>query len=103
MSDNPGHGLWKRDFLGSSGVFSFVFAPGPTQQQVHAFVDALKLFRVGYSWGGVASLAVAYQMGHRPGRPAYDHRIVRLNIGLEATSDLITDLEQALAKVSLHP
>ena len=99
----PGHEFWKRDFLGSSGVFSLVFKPGPAPEQVHAFVDALKLFRVGYSWGGVASLAVAYQMRHRPGRPAYDHRVVRLNIGLEATSDLIADLEQALGKVSLHP
>ena len=99
----PGHEFWKRDFLGSSGVFSLVFKPGPAPEQVHAFVDALKLFRVGYSWGGVASLAVPYRMGHRPGRPAYGHRIVRLNIGLEATSDLIADLEQALGKVSLHP
>ena len=96
----PGHEFWKRDFLGSSGVFSFVFKPGPTEEQVHAFVDALKLFAVGYSWGGVASLAVAYHLGRMPGRPAYDHRIVRLNIGLEATSDLIADLEQALAMVS---
>jgi cysteine-S-conjugate beta-lyase len=98
----PGHEFWKRDFLGSSGVFSFVFKPGPTQEQVYAFVDALKLFRMGYSWGGVASLAVAYHIGRMPGRPAYDHRIVRLNIGLEATSDLIADLEQALVKVSGH-
>jgi cysteine-S-conjugate beta-lyase len=96
----PGHEFWKRDFLGSSGVFSLVFKPGPTRQQVHAFVDALKLFQVGYSWGGVASLAVAYNLGHNPGRPTYDHRIVRLNIGLEATDDLIRDLEQALCKFS---
>ena len=95
----PGHEFWKRDFLGSSGVFSVVFMPGPTQQQVHAFVDALKLFQVGYSWGGVASLAVAYNIGRIPGRPPYEHRIVRLNIGLEATDDLIADLQQALAKL----
>jgi len=43
---------------------------------------------------------VAYQLGQRSGRPAYDHRIVRLNVGLESTSDLIADLEQALVKVS---
>lgn len=96
----PGHEFWKRDFLGSSGVFSIVFKPGPTQQQVHAFVDALTLFQVGYSWGGVASLAVAYNIGRIPGRPPYDHRIVRLNIGLESTDDLIHDLEQALGKLS---
>lgn len=97
LSACPGHEFWKRDFLGSSGVFSFVFKSGPTQQQVHAFVDALKLFSIGYSWGGVASLAVAYDIGRIPGRPAYEHRIVRLNIGLESTDDLIADLEQALA------
>jgi len=95
----PGHQFWERDFLGSSGVFSIVFKPGPTQEQVLAFVDALKLFRIGYSWGGVASLAVAYKMGRMPGRPPYDHRIVRLNIGLETTSGLIADLEQALEQL----
>jgi len=95
----PGHQYWQRDFLGSAGVFPMVFKPGPTQPQVFAFVDALQLFGTGYSWGGVASLAVAYKMGHTPGRPSYDHRIVRLNIGLEATTDLIADLEQALQKV----
>jgi cysteine-S-conjugate beta-lyase len=97
----PGHEFWKRDFLGSSGVFSIVFKPGPTQERVYAFVDALKLFKVGYSWAGVTSLAVAYHIGRIPGRPPYDHRIVRLNIGLEATHDLIADLEQALQKVSV--
>jgi cystathionine beta-lyase len=96
----PGHEFWERDFLGSSGVFSIVFKSGPTQQQVFAFVDALKLFKVGYSWGGVASLAVPYHIGRNPGRPAYGHRIVRLNIGLEATDDLIHDLDQALHKLS---
>jgi cysteine-S-conjugate beta-lyase len=95
----PGHEFWKRDFLGSSGVFSIVFKPGPTQEQVFAFVDALQLFKVGYSWAGVTSLAVAYDIGRIPGRPPYDHRIVRLSIGLEATEDLLGDLEQALSKL----
>jgi cysteine-S-conjugate beta-lyase len=96
----PGHEFWKRDFLGSSGVFSIVFKPGPTQEQMFAFVDALELFEVGYSWGGVTSLAVAYDIGRIPGRPPYEHRIVRLSIGLESTEDLIADLEQALRKLS---
>ena len=82
-----------------SGVFSLVFKPGPTQEQVFAFVDALKLFKVGYSWAGVTSLAVAYNIGRIPGRPPYDHRIIRFNIGLESTTDLIADLEQALTKL----
>ncbi len=92
----PGHEFWKRDFLGSSGVFSIVFKEGPTQTQVHAFVDGLKLFKIGYSWAGVTSLAVSYDIGRIPGRPPYDHRIVRLNIGLESTHDLIADLKQSL-------
>jgi cystathionine beta-lyase len=95
----PGHEYWKRDFLGSSGVFSIVLTPGPTQEQVFAFVDSLQLFKVGYSWAGVTSLAVAYDIGRIPGRPPYDHRIVRLSIGLEDTEDLLGDLEQALAKL----
>jgi len=96
----PGYQFWKRDFLGSSGVFSIVFKPGPTQQQVQAFVDGLKLFKIGYSWGGVVSLAVSYQIGRIPGRPPYEHRIVRLNIGLEETADLIADLQQSLGNLS---
>ena len=95
----PGHEFWKRDFLGSSGLFSIVLKPGPTQEQVHAFVDALKLFKIGYSWAGVTSLAISYNIGRIPGRPPYDHRIVRLNIGLESTHDLIADLQQALPKL----
>ena len=95
----PGHEIWKRDFLGSSGVFSLVFKPGPTQQQVHAFVDALKLFKIGYSWAGVTSLVNSYNIGRIPGRPAYEHRIVRLSIGLESTHELIADLQQAMPKL----
>lgn len=96
----PGHEFWKRDFLGSSGVFSIVFKSGPSQEQVHAFIDSLQLFELGYSWGGVTSLALSYNIGRLPGRPPYDHRIVRLNIGLESTSDLIADLDQALPRLS---
>jgi cystathionine beta-lyase len=95
----PGHEFWKRDFAGSSGVFSVVFRTGPTQKQVFAFVDALQLFQVGYSWGGVASLAVGYTVRRPSEGIHYDHRVVRLNIGLESTADLIADLEQALPKL----
>jgi cystathionine beta-lyase len=93
----PGHEFWKRDFTGSSGVFSIVFRPEFTKSQVLAFVNALELFKVGYSWGGVTSLAVAYDFGKWTKRAPYDHRIVRLNIGLEEKSDLISDLEYGLS------
>lgn len=96
----PGHEFWQRDFLGSSGVFSIVFKPGPSREQVFAFVDALELFEIGYSWAGTTSLAVAYTIAPAPNRPHYDHRLVRFSIGLESPADLIADLEQALLQLA---
>lgn len=95
----PGHEFWKRDFTGASGVFSFVLKPGPSRDHVVRFVDALELFKVGYSWAGTSSLAVAYTIAGT-GRPQYDHRLVRFSIGLESAQDLIADIEQALT--ALH-
>jgi cysteine-S-conjugate beta-lyase len=92
----PGHEFWKRDFTGSTGVFSIVFRPRFSKAQVQRFVDKLELFKIGYSWAGVTSLAVAYDFHARPGRPGYGHRIVRLNIGLEDVNDLREDLGRAL-------
>jgi cystathionine beta-lyase len=99
LESSPGHEYWKRDFTGSAGVFSIVFKPEITKAQVLQFVDGLELFEIGYSWGGVTSLAVAYDFHGAKGRPNYGHRIVRLNIGLEDTEDLIEDLEQCLRRV----
>ncbi len=59
-------------------------------------MDGLELFEIGYSWGGVASLAVAYDFQRAKGRPDYGHRIVRLNVGLEDAEDLIEDLGRSL-------
>ena len=96
----PGHELWKRDFTGSSGLFSFVFQKRFSKEQVLAFVDRLRLFKIGYSWGGVTSLAMTYDL-QSPKRPAYGSRLVRLYTGLEAVEDLIADVEQALAGMVL--
>jgi cystathionine beta-lyase len=95
-----GHELWLRDFSGSSGIFSVVLREGTTKDQVMRFVNSLELFKIGYSWGGVTSLAVAYDFGHYKNRAPYGHRIVRLNIGLEAVEDLISDLESAMQVLS---
>jgi cysteine-S-conjugate beta-lyase len=95
----PGHELWQRDFSGSTGVFSIVFREKFTKEQVLQFVNKLELFEIGYSWGGVTSLALAYDFSHYKSRAAYGTRIVRLNIGLEAIDDLMTDLENALASL----
>lgn len=92
----PGHENWKRDFTGSASIFSIVFAPAITPEQVKIFVDGLALFKIGYSWGGVTSLVMPYPELERPGKQ-YQGRIVRLNIGLEDQADLIDDLASALA------
>ena len=92
----PGHELWKRDFTGSTGLFSFVFRERFTKEQVLKFVDALELFEIGYSWGGVTSLAMAYDL-QSPKRPGYGDRIVRFYVGLETLEDLKADVEQALS------
>jgi len=91
----PGHEYWQRDFSGSSSVFSIVFDGRFTPGQVAAFTDGLKLFKIGFSWGGVTSLAVGFPELERPGQN-YDGRLVRLNVGLEEPSDLIADLTGAL-------
>lgn len=90
----PGHETWKRDFTGSASVFSILFAERFTAAQVAAFVDALKLFKIGMSWGGVTSLALVYPNLDRP--TDYGGRLVRLNVGLEEPEDLISDLAGAM-------
>jgi cystathionine beta-lyase len=91
-----GHEIWRRDFTGSTSVFSIELRRDIPRSRVRTFVDALELFEIGWSWGGVTSLAV-------PVNPARDHAerrdgaLVRLNIGLEDTADLIADLEQAMS------
>jgi len=99
LEGSPGHEIWKRDFTGSAGAFSIVFKADASKTQVQQFVDGLELFEIGYSWGGVTSLAVAYDFHGAKGRPDYGHRIVRLNVGLEDTEDLVEDLEHSLVTV----
>ena len=93
--DCPGHEIWKRDFTGSASLFSIIFRDW-SASQVERFVDSLKLFKIGFSWGGVTSLVMAYPHLKRP-TPEDGPRLVRLNIGLEHPADLIADLEQAIA------
>jgi cysteine-S-conjugate beta-lyase len=91
----PGHEYWRRDFIGSSSIFSIVFDERFSAAQAIAFADQLRLFKIGFSWGGVTSLVIVYPNLERPGRD-YRGRLVRLNIGLEEPADLIADLSQAL-------
>lgn len=96
----PGHEFWVRDFTGASGLFSFVFREGVGFDRTRAFADALRLFRQGYSWGGVESLVLNYDLrGVHGTRSAYGFRVVRLQIGLEDPADLMVDIEQAMQAV----
>jgi cystathionine beta-lyase len=99
LPDCPGHDVWKRDFTGSASVFSIVFNDEWNFDRVAAFVEALALFKIGYSWGGVTSLVIKYPPLSRRSRN-YGHRLVRLNVGLEESQDLIEDLRQAFSRVS---
>lgn len=96
LADCPGHETWRRDFTGSSSVFSIVFAPDWTGERVARFIEALRIFRIGFSWGGTTALAMAYRSVRRT-TSDYGDRLVRLNVGLEHPADLVADLEQALA------
>jgi cystathionine beta-lyase len=98
LPDDPGYDIWKRDFSGSSGLFAFVLKDA-SDSQVGSFLNALKLFGLGYSWGGYASLALSVSTSDRTiAKGPEDGRLIRLQIGLEDTQDLVNDIEQALAK-----
>lgn len=96
----PGHDIWKRDFTGSSGLFSIILHPAPTHA-VAAMLDDLALFGMGYSWGGFESLIVPFDCSTyrtatkwNPGGPA-----LRLQIGLEDVDDLLADLDAGFARL----
>lgn len=95
--DCPGHEFWSRDFRGSSGIFSVLFDCAD-KNKLRRFIDNLKMFGLGVSWGGFESLALP--MDPAPVRTATPWaergQLVRFNIGLEDTDDLISDLAQAL-------
>ncbi|RWX75624.1 cystathionine beta-lyase [Neorhizobium lilium] len=104
LSSFPGHEIWKRDFKGSSGVFSFVLNADAenARARTHAFLDTLKYFGLGYSWGGFESLAVAVNLSDRTIRKApSDGVVIRLQIGLEDVADLKSDLEAGFAAAAL--
>ncbi|MBV0882143.1 cystathionine beta-lyase [Noviherbaspirillum sp. L7-7A] len=96
LASDPGHALWQRDFSGANGLLSFEFHRFDLAR-AHAFVNALRLFGIGASWGGYESLAllapperITAQHAWRGSRP-----VVRLHIGLESAADLVQDLQQA--------
>jgi len=113
---SPGHQHWRALCGGkaegsgpdaggaAAGLFSVVFDERYSTAQVDAFCDALKLFKLGYSWGGPMSLVVPYDIASmrspRLGACPYRGVLVRFSIGLEAVEDLRADLEQALSALA---
>ncbi len=98
LPNDPGHAIWKRDFTGACGLFSIVLKPA-SQQAVYAFMNALTLFGMGFSWGGFESLVIIFDCSEyrsattwAPGGPT-----LRFHIGLEDVDDLIADLERGFA------
>jgi cysteine-S-conjugate beta-lyase len=100
LPDDPGHGLWQRDFLGSSGLFGILLKPCPSRAW-HAFVDGLELFGLGASWGGYESLVMPNQPGKFRTATRWDESLpsIRLHAGLEHPDDLIADLERGFARL----
>jgi cystathionine beta-lyase len=96
LESHPDHAIWKRDFKGSSGLFSVVL-DGGGKKKAHAFLDALGIFGLGYSWGGYESLAVPVWLDDRTiARNRYQGPLIRLQIGLEDVEDLKRDLMRGL-------
>ncbi len=103
LPQSPGHVHWrdlcKQEAGGAAGLFSVVFRPEHASARVDAFCDALRLFKLGYSWGGPISLVVPYTLAEMRSRRS-DHlregTVVRFSVGLEDVADLQADLEQAL-------
>ena len=104
LESDPGHALWSRDFSGACGLFGVVLKPVP-EAAVAAFVDGLRHFGIGYSWGGFESLIVPAHI-KRTVRPfvaasgfAAECPVLRIHAGLEDEGDLLADLEQGLQRL----
>ena len=104
IEGSPGHAHWQAlcaprgDEGHAAGLFSVMLQPSFTQTQVDAFCDSLKLFKLGYSWGGPFSLVVPYKIENlRSQWPSHLHQghLVRFSTGFEDPQDLINDLSQA--------
>lgn len=97
LPSDPGHALWRRDYVGASGLFGVVLRPGPVEAAA-AMLDALAIFGLGFSWGGHESLALHCDPQRVWGTaiPAYEGPLLRLHIGMEAPGDLIADLTVGL-------
>ena len=101
LPDDPGHALWKRDFSGACGLFGVVLKP-VSEAALAAFVDGLRHFGIGYSWGGFESLIVPAHIKRTARLYAAEGPVLRIHAGLEDPADLIADLERGLERLKDH-
>ncbi|HCF8513860.1 TPA: cystathionine beta-lyase [Klebsiella pneumoniae] len=104
LPDSKGHEFWKRDFTGSSGLFSFVLSKRLNDAELAEYLDNFSLFSMAYSWGGFESLILANQpeqIAHiRPDAEVdFSGTLIRLHIGLENVDDLQADLAAGFARI----
>ncbi|WP_373170890.1 cystathionine beta-lyase [Klebsiella sp. Q11] len=104
LPGSKGHEHWKRDFTGSSGLFSFVLNKRLTDAELSAYLDHFSLFSMAYSWGGFESLILANQPEHiaaiRPDAEVdFSGTLIRLHVGLENVTDLLDDLAAGFARI----
>jgi len=102
LPGSPGHEAWKRDCSAAACIFSAVFKPEFEPARIDAFCDALRLFKLGYSWAGPVSLCAPYDMPklRQLGWP-HQGGLVRFCLGLEAVADLKADIVQALPALTV--
>jgi cystathionine beta-lyase len=93
LEDDPGHALWKRDMSGASGLFGVALKPSISPSQRNAMIDALRLFGIGYSWGGFESLLIPISPERTVAPLPWQGPLLRVAAGLEDADDLIADLK----------
>lgn len=101
FEDCPGHEIWKRDFTGASGLFSIILKDF-TQERVHAMLDGMDIFALGYSWGGFESLIIPFDPRISRTATKWDAPgpALRLHAGQEDPADLIADLERGFDRLN---
>jgi len=103
LPDHPGHDIWRRDYTGASGLFSVILHPA-SREAVAAMLDHLKLFGLGFSWGGFESLVVPFDPSNYRSATVWNPEgpALRVHIGLEDVDDLKRDLAAGFERLNAH-
>jgi len=99
LEEDPGYNLWRRDFTGAPGLFSVILQNEFSEKKIAAFVDRLKHFGIGYSWGGYESLVLPAHFRRSFSGPKDEGPIIRFHIGLEDVEDLMADIGAGLMRL----